>query len=570
VALLLSLLMPHAAWAAEHPRLVKLESTRCTTCHSALLKDAQDVHPPAADDCTTCHQFDISDQGTQVSLVESGNALCLLCHDKEDEAAGTLAAPHEPVTDTCLNCHNPHATPRPRLLVEDQPALCAQCHDLDELEGKHGKQLTQATQCTACHAPHGSANPSMLRSKNLHPPFGDGDCDSCHRQPFGDRVRLTARGEALCTACHGEMSEPDDVSVHAALHGGRKAGCLSCHDPHMSDQQPLLKEAVPDLCAQCHQPIVDAVRADTGHAVGEDCTTCHLPHSSKKPHLLMDTAPDLCGLCHDLEDDDLRTAHLGADLTKLVCTNCHSPHGTGHPKLLARTLHPVVLDGCDVCHEGKFDKLQEDGGVELCYACHGDIQETAENAAVPHLALEIGPCTECHNPHATPQDALIKSPGAGPCVDCHSDKAPEDDEVAHKVIDLIGCRACHEPHGGSREHMLRMDPPELCLACHGAKAVPLKPGAETVKLMGRFEIPASEAAKIPILPLSADGTRNHPVTGHRVLGKPTAEELARTDTTFTGELTCLTCHDPHKGASHSLFAWGAASSVEACQHCHPK
>lgn len=570
--LVLLLLTPlAAARAADHPRLVRLDATRCTTCHRDLLKNAETVHPPAADDCTTCHSFDIGDEGTKVELVESGTALCLMCHDKEAEAEGTLASPHYPVTESCLSCHDPHATPRERLLIAPQRELCATCHDIDELEEVHGGQLTEATTCTACHAPHGSDNPSMLLAKALHPPFEDGDCTSCHRPPFADRVRLTARGEDLCTACHGEMSEPGDASVHEALHGNRRAGCLSCHDPHMSNQQPLLVAAIPGLCAQCHGDVVEAVRADTGHAVGEECTACHLPHSSAEPHLLTVTPPELCGQCHDIEGEELTTAHLGANLPSLDCTNCHSPHGAGHPKLLARTIHPPVLDGCDLCHQGSSSDLMEDGEADLCYACHGDIEEAVENAPVPHPALELGPCTECHNPHASPQDALVKSPGAGPCLDCHDDKAPEEGEVSHGIIDSVGCRACHEPHGGQNPSLLRTaDPVELCLSCHGSRAVDVGPDDTTVTLLGRFEIPAAEARKIPILPLSADGQRNHPVTGHRVLGTPTEEELSRTETTYTGELTCLTCHDPHKGASHGLFAWGATSGLEACQHCHPK
>jgi predicted CXXCH cytochrome family protein len=370
------------------------------------------------------------------------------------------------------------------------------------------------------------------------------------------------------------MSEPDDASVHAALEGDRRrAGCLSCHDPHMSSEASLLQQEVPEVCAQCHEPILAAVRADTGHAVGEDCTWCHRPHSSAEPRLLTARPPGLCGDCHDLEGEDLTAAHLGADLTGLDCLACHSPHGAGNPSLLAETLHPPIADGCDLCHEGASDALAEDGESALCYYCHADVEETVAEAEVPHFAMELGPCTQCHNPHATPRPSLVKAPAGRPCFECHPDKAAEEGEVLHGVIEAIGCQACHEPHGSANDTLLRASGPQLCLGCHGPDAIRIEEGADgggTVELLGRFPIPADAARKIRGLALSADGTQGHPVVGHRVLGTPTEAELREAETTYTGELTCLTCHNPHKGRSEELFQWGAASMFEACQHCHPK
>ena len=147
---------------------------------------------------------------------------------------------------------------------------------------------------------------------------------------------------------------------------------------------------------------------------------------------------------------------------------------------------------------------------------------------------------------------------------------PGEGEVAHGVIELVGCRACHEPHGGSNEKLLRVTGPELCLSCHDSKALRVEQGAATAKLLDRFEVPAERAIETAKLSLSADGQEGHPVVGHRVLGTPTAAELERTEATYSGELTCLTCHDPHKGRSRQLLQWGATSPLEACQHCHPK
>ncbi len=269
---------------------------------------------------------------------------------------------------------------------------------------------------------------------------------------------------------------------------------------------------------------------------------------------------------------DLVSAHLGADLARLDCMSCHSPHGAGRPSLLAEHLHAPLEDGCDTCHDGRFDELIEGGGTELCILCHEDVVEDAAAASVPHGALELGSCTECHNPHASAQEKLVKAPGAGPCADCHDEQIPGDGEVAHGVIELVGCRACHEPHGGENEKLLRQSGSDLCLACHDAGVVRVEAGATRVALAGRFDVTAAAARSIRAVLLSRDGQHDHPVAGHRTLGMPTEAEIrgANVETTFQGELSCLTCHDPHKGRSRQLFRWQAASTAEACRACHLK
>ena len=333
-----------------HPRLVSEASTRCATCHQKLFQGAPIVHEPASEDCTTCHEVNIDEAGTRITLMEQEPALCVMCHaDLEAAAAYELETPHAPVGDSCLSCHDPHASATERLLTAPAVELCALCHDVDDLQGAHGGQLTTEANCVACHVPHGSSNPHMLSGTTLHAPFADRTCEACHRAPFAGRVRLVRRGQKLCTSCHSDLEEPPPAggSRHAALEGTRRTGgCQSCHAPHMSSNPKLLLATGPELCEACHEDVVHGATAETGHApAGEDCTTCHLPHSSEHPRLLSDSPEALCQMCHDVEDADLRQAHLGADLSTLECTSCHTPHGTGNPKLLARHIHPVVLDG---------------------------------------------------------------------------------------------------------------------------------------------------------------------------------------------------------------------------------
>jgi predicted CXXCH cytochrome family protein len=287
------------------------------------------------------------------------------------------------------------------------------------------------------------------------------------------------------------------------------------------------------------------------------------------PFLLAEAPRAVCLGCHAAVDEGLRKAHLGARVDGLDCTSCHTPHGAGHAKALARYVHPPVTEGCDACHRGSASKLVEDGGPLLCLACHEEIGQIAKAAKVPHAAMEAARCVDCHNPHASSQQRLVKQPGGATCLACHADQAPAAGEHGHGAIALVGCQACHEPHGGARPKLLRAAGNALCLGCHRTPAS--GPTAENrATLAGRFEVPASAARAIPTLLLSPDGTRGHPTSAHLVVSPPPAPTAVPSKSTFKGELSCLACHDPHKGKSARLLRWGAASSAEACLNCHRK
>lgn len=563
------------AFAQEkpHPRLVESVAPRCEGCHQERAAGKRVVHG-AVSDCTSCHRATTTASGTTMAMRETGPALCLGCHDAfKAAAAGELKASHPPVGDSCTTCHDPHLSDVDKLLVAAVPELCTTCHEASGLQAAHGGQVTERTDCRACHAPHGAATPHMFVGTHLHPPFADKTCEACHRPPLGGRTRLRARGERLCTACHGDMAAvrgAPTASVHAPINAGRAgAGCISCHGPHLSANAKLLLKPSPQLCATCHADIHRRASAEGGHPpAADDCLTCHRPHGSDKPHLLRAVAPALCLDCH--EAAALTRKHLGADVKELVCTQCHTPHGDGNPKLLARNVHPPVLEDCGTCHMGSARELVENGESALCLNCHDDIGQRAQKAKAPHAALEMARCVDCHNPHASPQQRLVKAPGGGPCLTCHEEKGAGPGESQHGVVNLLGCRACHEPHGGDNPKLLRRTGNDLCLGCHDARRQQAQSGGETVRLLDRFEVPAAAARALATLRLSVDADRGHPVPGHRVSGAPTEQELKRVATTFKGQLGCLTCHDPHKSKSPRLLRFEVASTGEACLKCHPK
>ncbi len=557
-----------AASASDHPTLVSEDSTACNTCHEDLL-ESEVKHAPVTEDCGTCHEVVIDESGTQIGLAEQEPALCILCHDQFRSAVeAELATPHYPVTESCVTCHDPHAADLRKLLAAPVAETCSTCHEPGDTAEQHDHQINQGSNCVICHDPHGSDNGKMLTGRYTHRPFGDGSCNGCHRKPFGERIRLRSRGDRLCTACHVDVvpADGEETVVHAALQDGRgKASCLSCHDPHMSQQPKLLVSVDPDVCRPCHEAIVAAATDDSGHYPAADaCMNCHRPHVASQVGLLESPPSELCLGCHDA-DDALREGHLGAEVSELSCLECHTPHGSGHAKLLAENVHPPVLEGCDTCHEGASNRVIEDGTKSLCLLCHDEVGQRIEQAHVQHAAMEVAECTDCHNPHASKQANLVRHPAGRVCTECHEEQGAGSGEVAHGVIDWIGCEACHEPHGGRRPGLLRLTAQELCMSCHVNQR---SPADGSSSILERFDFVPEEREAVTGLTLTAGGREGHPLPRHRTLGAPTAQELRSTDATFEGEFDCLSCHDPHKGRSRELLRWGATSVSDACVQCH--
>lgn len=555
--------------AAEHPRLVSLESTKCTSCHDDLLRGATHIHPPVEDDCMSCHDVVVGESGTTVDLVAAEPELCLICHDdKTASAAGELSAPHAPVMDSCLSCHQAHAATQDHLLAVAGSEVCFVCHDPAEVNEGHELPVSRS-RCTSCHQPHGSETPAMLVGSEVHPPFADGSCEGCHRRPRGTKLRLIIEGARLCFACHSDLeAEFGQGSVHTPVRDGR---CVECHQPHMAAEKSLLRTAGSELCFTCHRDVEALVKGEGAHAAAaEDCATCHDPHRSDEISQLTAPVPDLCLMCHD-PDQRLSGVHLGADLSTVRCIECHDPHGSPSEMLLATgSVHAPYADTCASCHLGSVSEVIEGGGSSLCYACHADLEHEIQNASVPHAALEVTECTDCHSPHASRQPRLLRARGGEVCVDCHEDQVGGPELIAHGAVDWFGCHSCHLPHGGSKPKLLRWVGNDLCLGCHIDHEIKRMESGD-LELRWGFVVPSHRAGDLRLVVLDPTRTRDHPIRNHPVAGTVEGEGRTRVVKSLVGEeIGCRSCHDAHTGAGPGLYAYGAVSSAELCVACHPR
>ena len=137
-------------------------------------------------------------------------------------------------------------------------------------------------------------------AKHVHDALKNG-CETCHKKveekSHPDQKKsivLTLNMPKLCYGCHDESKFKGSV-LHAPVAGGM---CTSCHDPHQSNQDKILKEPLPDVCYPCHEKTKFTKKYvhNVINVVG--CGSCHNPHAANNPSLLPSSVNDLCATCH--------------------------------------------------------------------------------------------------------------------------------------------------------------------------------------------------------------------------------------------------------------------------------
>jgi predicted CXXCH cytochrome family protein len=209
----------------------------CFDCHKKLLANFK-VHIPESDrTCINCHKMNYDLTRSPTGTYSDINP-CYLCHkDKIGEFQKDFI--HGPVAGgSCAICHNPHGSDFDKNLKEPEEVLCASCHTVldDAMTMRIQHKPFQFGRCVECHDPH-STNHKWVLIKN---------------------------SQELCMNCHAKdgilqfHSHPFNVKPRKALANPLKltpAGeleCLSCHHPHASDSEHLLRVAGKDICIGCH------------------------------------------------------------------------------------------------------------------------------------------------------------------------------------------------------------------------------------------------------------------------------------------------------------------------------
>lgn len=171
-----------------------------------------------------------------------GSASCAKCHSSITNGFHDATHAHLVMKDdagqaknvSCESCHGPGSlhikagTPATIINPKITPESCLKCHinNRAEFSLPHTHPvLAGKISCTQCHDPHqGDANPST-----------------------GGTKTLMASVNATCAKCHPAQTGPFTFE-HEAL----REGCVTCHSPHGSVNDKMLKSRNTSLCYQCH------------------------------------------------------------------------------------------------------------------------------------------------------------------------------------------------------------------------------------------------------------------------------------------------------------------------------
>lgn len=307
--------------------------------------------------------------------------------------------------------------------------------------------------------------------------------------------------------------------------------CFSCHDGYVMDSRFLWKNrkhthpvgVIPSTNVK-----MSLVEGKEVFPLNEDgkiyCGTCHSAHGvdwnqKESPIFLrvLNVNSSMCMICHENRKkgpisgnhpvnkelpqipDVLRVR--GSKFSKkkeVICQSCHRVHGSQVKKLLVRDNHESRL--CTSCHTDK-------GGIRGSKHDMGIMSPDTRNIRDKTVA-ESGPCSACHIPHNANSPRLWArhfqqdvNTVSSYCMGCHTKDGP-----------------AHKKTLGTYTHPVNVPVSRVGIS------------ATIDQWMSKY-IPLKHLSNIIPLPLFDE-------SGARSLKG--------------GNVTCLTCHDPHKWSHKKL------------------
>jgi DmsE family decaheme c-type cytochrome len=236
-------------------------------------------------------------------------------------------------------------------------------------------------------------------------------------RPVGPAVEAHFVGEKVCMTCHASYAEAFAKTLMGRI-GRNQPGKFACEN--------------------CHGAGSEHVKLGGGRGVG-GIISFRVEDRSR-------TAEENNAICLTCHEKGQRTYWQGSihQTRDLACTNCHT-----------------VMKNVSLKHQLKT-VLEPD----TCFQCHKDRRAQMFRSA--HMPLREGKitCSDCHNPHGSATEALIKEDSINDnCYKCHAEKRGPF-LFEHAPV-RENCLNCHEAHGSINEASLKLSRPRLCFECHG-------------------------------------------------------------------------------------------------------
>ncbi len=616
------LLLASAAVVAAPSEQQPNASKECAMCHLRWVDDFDGSHAKdylldftekkvVAEEmmCYSCHDGSIMD--SRLRVWETSR------HKEGTTPSGKITVPETfPLNEqgqlTCATCHSAHGVDSTTdmgstifLRVPNvNSSMCRQCHsDKDDgvAAGKHpvdvvfdgfpqevfdfggkagldesGKKPTVI--CESCHNPHGSTNDHFLVIPNssqqgvTHSAL----CETCHGVSpdikSSDELRRFSHPVDVDIIEEARLPEQWDNGEQPQLGEGRVVNCRTCHSPHNGtpDNHLLVSgNERSQLCLTCHTSKRSLL--ETKH----DLSTHFPDEKNAAGRSAAETGPCFsCHFMHKGEGPKMWARETDGERIEALCESCHQRGKVAGQALTGARSHPVEIPpskNIDTGHLPLYDERGErraDGNV-TCASCHDPHVWSALSDERGGKGVEGDGRTSFLRRAATPDGDL--------CQSCHREQrrvertkhdlnvtAPDEKNIRQQTPGESGvCGACHTPHN-ARANKLWARPPgsgeeyieRLCTSCHAAG------GMAAEKTTGEASHPVGvkprEHGELPLF--TAEGKRS-----------------AR------GDLSCATCHDPHRWAPESDARGGrteegdgrnsflrqiTASESALCRTCH--
>lgn len=331
--------------------------------------------------------------------------------------------------------------------------------------------------CLKCHENF----KEILKRGHVHPLLKKGECTGCHvSHTSSHKGLLITDTNKLCYNCHQDVLPEERLSAHDTVVEGN---CTTCHASHGSDNRFILRKSGSELCFDCHKDMNDQLSKVRFRHRSLDrkkkCLNCHDPHASaKSSFLLVRDAPSLCAKCHQLEKLTFKRTHMDYPVADKNCISCHDPHGSNNRGIVFDVAHAAVTERkCTECHQRAPSLKTKLKASELCRKCHQRTVDLALDKNRVHYPLldDVG-CLNCHGPHATKEQKLLKGPVGGVCGRCHADTVrlqewsmkSKNNEGLCEPVKTGNCITCHSPHASDNVLLFTQESvdEEICGRCH--------------------------------------------------------------------------------------------------------
>jgi predicted CXXCH cytochrome family protein len=257
-------------------------------------------------------------------------------------------------------------------------------------------------------------------------------------------------GSESCGECHVDKDSVFRKTAHAIkpTPSNPVTGCEGCHGP-----------------GKAH---VDGMRSSEG----DDAKIA----AAKKLIFSFDAAPRensaRCLGCHVSSQDQQHFDRSEHYSNGLACQTCHSAHLTEasdnviEPKNLVPQRDFFNTPRRKEEQRWLTSNLLRKSQPELCFSCHNTVQAQFTLPSHHRVPEGLMKCTDCHSPHGTRNQPMLKKTNWEGCINCHAEKRGPF-VYEHAAVKVEGCTACHSPHGTvSRMLLLRREGRFLCLQCH--------------------------------------------------------------------------------------------------------